>query len=158
MEEYREHRFCFDFLFFRFFIRTFALIIINNVRKMKNIFIVVTFILGVTLAAMMLTKPEAKEHYDAVVGLTQNVVNEEAKDLEKLAESVDLSEVAQLGKDLAMNTAGFYLQSHLKVEDYTFVTIGMLNYDGMNIPVTLGILGKVYRLVDEDQVRRFIRE
>ena len=44
---------------------------------MKKLFIVVTLLLGVTLVAMVLTKPEPKAHYDAVVGLAQNVVDQE---------------------------------------------------------------------------------
>jgi len=35
-----------------------------------------------------------------------------------------------------MNTAGFYLQSHMKVRDYHVVTIGLLNYEGTNLPNT----------------------
>ena len=112
---------------------------------MKKVFIVVTMVLAVTVVAMLLTKPEAKEHYDAVVGLTQNVVDQEAQGL-------------QFGKDLAMNTAGFYLQSHMKVEDYFVVNVGMVNYKGMDIPITVGILGSVHRLVDEEQVRHLLRE
>lgn len=117
-----------------------------------------TMVLAVTVVAMLLTKPEAKEHYDAVVGLTQNVVDQEAQGLEKLAEKVDMPEVAQFGKDLAMNTAGFYLQSHMKVEDFFVVNVGMVNYKGMDIPITVGILGSVHRLVDEEQVRHLLRE
>ena len=112
---------------------------------MKKVFVVVTFVLAATLVAMLLTKPQPQAHYDAVVALTQNVVDQEAQGLEQLANSVDLPEVAQYGKDLAMNTAGFYLQSHLQVEDYY-------------IPVTLGILGSVHRLVDEEQVSRLLRD
>ena len=125
---------------------------------MKKVFIVVTFLLAVTLVAMLLTKPERKEHYDVVVGLTQNVVDQKTQGLERLAESVDLPEVAQIGKDMAMTTAGFYLQSHLKVEDYFVVNVGMVNYKGMDIPITMGILGTVHRLVDEEQVRHLLRE
>ena len=36
---------------------------------MKKVFIVVTLLLGITLVAMLLTKPEPQAHYDAVVGL-----------------------------------------------------------------------------------------
>ncbi len=54
--------------------------------------------------------------------------------------------------------AGFYLQSHMRVDDYYVATVGMLNYKGVNLPVTLGILGKVYVLVDEEQVKRMIRQ
>lgn len=152
---------------------------------MKKAFIVVTFVLGVALVVMLLTKPEPKEHYDAMIGLAQNVVDQEmtsnnvkktmaqmgaeklaelgiegvdAATLEKLGADVDLTEVTELGKDMAMNTAGFYLQSHMKVHDYHVATIGMLNYKGTNLPVTIGVMGKVFVLVDEGQARQMLRQ
>ena len=150
---------------------------------MKKVFIIVTFVLGVALVAMLLTKPEPKEHYDAMIGLAQNVVDQEVTSnnvkknmaqmgakklaelgiegvdeeaLEQLGADVDLTEVTELGKDLAMNTAGFYLQSHMKVNDYHVVTIGLLNYEGTNLPVTIGVMGKVFVLVDEEHVKRML--
>ena len=69
-----------------------------------------------------------------------------------------MTEVTDLGKDVVMNTAGFYLQSHMRVDDYYVATVGLLNYKGVNLPVTLGILGKVYVLVDEEQVKRMVRQ
>ena len=152
---------------------------------MKKVFIIVTFLLGVTLVAMLLTKPEPKKHYDAMIGLAQNVVDQEVTSnnvkknmaqmgakklaelgiegvdeeaLEQLGADVDLTEVTELGKDLAMNTAGFYLQSHMKVNDYHVVTIGLLNYEGTNLPVTIGIMGKVFVLIDEEHVKRMLRQ
>jgi len=151
---------------------------------MKKLFIVVTLLLGVTLVAMVLTKPEPKAHYDAVVGLAQNVVDQEmssdnvkkkiaqagadklaelgiegvdAATLEKLGADVDLTNVTDIGKDVVMNTAGFYLQSHLTVDDYYVVTVGMLNHRGKNLPVSLGIMGKVVLLVDEQQVIQLVK-
>jgi hypothetical protein len=151
---------------------------------MKKGFIIVTFLLGVTLVAMLLTKPEPKKHYDAMIGLAQNVVDQEVTSnnvkknmaqmgakklaelgiegvdeeaLEQLGADVDLTEVTELGKDLAMNTAGFYLQSHMKVNDYHVVTIGLLNYEGTNLPVTIGIMGKVFVLIDEEHVKQMLR-
>ena len=100
---------------------------------MKKVFIVVTVLLGVTLVVMMLTKPEPKAHFDAVVGMAQNVVDQEltsdnvkktiakvgaeklaelgiegldAETLERLGAEVDLTGVTEVGKDVAMNTAG----------------------------------------------------
>ena len=151
---------------------------------MKKLFIFVTLLLAVTLVAMMLTKPEPKAHYDAVVGLAQNVVDQEmssdnvkkkiaqagadklaelgidgvdAATLEKLGADVDLTKVTDIGKDVVMNTAGFYLQSHLTVDDYYVVTVGMLNHRGKNLPVSLGIMGKVVLLVDEQQVIQLVK-
>ena len=152
---------------------------------MKKLFIIVTFVLGLALVAMVLTKPEPKEHYDAMIGLAQNVVDQEvtsdnvkktmaqmgaeklaelgiegvdAATLEKFGADVDLTEVTELGKDMVMNTAGFYLQSHMKVHDYYVVTIGLLNYKGTNLPVTIGIMGKVFVLIDEEHVKGMLRQ
>ena len=138
------------------------------------------FLLGILLVAMLLTKPEPQAHYDAVVKLVQSVVDQEmtsdnvkkkmaqvgaeklselgiegvdAEMLEKLGADVDLTEVTDLGKDVAKNTASYYLQSHLTVNDYYVVTVGILNYNGTNLPVTIGIMGKIFVLVDEEQVK-----
>jgi hypothetical protein len=81
----------------------------------------------------------------------------DAEALEKLGADVDLSKVTELGKDVAMNTAGFYLQSHLTVNDYYVVTVGLLNYRGKTLPVTLGIMGKVVLLVNEEQVKQMVK-
>ena len=144
---------------------------------MKKLFIIVTFVLGLALVAMVLTKPEPKEHYDAMIGLAKNVVDQEVTSdnvkktmaqmgAEKLAElgieGVDEASLEQLGTDIdlteVMNTAGFYLQSHMKVRDYHVVTIGLLNYEGTNLPVTIGIMGKVFVLIDEGHVKRMLRQ
>lgn len=151
---------------------------------MKKVFLLVTLLVGVALVAMTLTKPEPKAHFDAVVGLAQNVVDQEltsdnvkkkvaqvgaeklaelgiegldAETLERLGAEVDLTGVTEVGKDMAMNTAGLYLQSHLTVNDYFFVTVGVLNHRGTNMPMTLGVMGKVFVLVNEEQVRHLVR-
>ena len=130
---------------------------------MKKVFTVVTFVLGVTLVAMWLTKPEPKEHYDVMIGVAQNVVDQKVtsdnvkKTMEKLGADLDLTEVTELGKGLAMNTAGAYLQSNMKVEDYYVVTMGTLNCSGVSLPVTFGILGQVFLLIDEGQVKQMLR-
>ena len=152
---------------------------------MKHAFIIVTLLLGVVLVVMIFTKPDEQKHYEAVTELVQTVVEQEmsednlterlakagaekladlgiegvdAATLEKLGADVDLTEVTELGKDMAMNTAGFYLQSHMKVNDYHVVTIGLLNYKGTNLPVTIGAMGKVFVLVDDEQVKRLLRQ
>ena len=141
------------------------------------------FLLGILLVAMLLTKPEPQAHYDAVVKLVQSVVDQEmtsdnvkkkmaqvgaeklselgiegvdAEMLEKLGADVDLTEVTDLGKDVAKNTASYYLQSHLTVNDYYVVTVGILNYNGTNLPVTIGIMGRIFVLVDEEQVKHLL--
>jgi hypothetical protein len=46
----------------------------------------------------------------------------------------------------------------MKVNDYHVVTIGLLNYKGTNLPVTIGAMGKVFVLVDDEQVKRLLRQ
>ena len=82
----------------------------------------------------------------------------DAATLEKLGADVDLTEVTDLGKDVVMNTAGFYLQSHMRVDDYYVATVGKLNYKGVNLPMTVGLMGKVFILVDEEQVKRMLKQ
>ena len=60
---------------------------------MKKGFIIVTMLLGVTVVAMLLTKPEPKEHYDAMIGLAQSVVDQE------LTSDNVKSSIAQMGAE-----------------------------------------------------------
>jgi hypothetical protein len=152
---------------------------------MKNVFIVTTFLLGALLVAMGLTKPEPQEHFKAAMGLAQNIVNQEmtsdnvkkavaragaeklaewgirdvdAETLEKMGADLDLTGATEAGKDMAMMTVGYYLRSHFSVSDYYVVTVGLLNYKDTNLPMTVGILGKVFVLVDEDQIQQLLRQ
>jgi hypothetical protein len=45
----------------------------------------------------------------------------------------------------------------MKVDDYYVATVGMLNYRGTNLPVTLGIMGQVFVLVDKEQVKHLLK-
>jgi hypothetical protein len=58
---------------------------------------------------------------------------------------------------MEIKQAEFYLQSHMKVDDYYVATVGMLNYRGTNLPVTLGIMGQVFVLVDKEQVKHLLK-
>ena len=151
---------------------------------MKNVFIVMTLLLVVLLVAMGLKKPEPQEHFKAAMGLVQDMVDQEmtsdnvkkvlaqegarkleewgisgvdAETLEKMGADVDLTGVTEVGKDVATMTVGAYLRSHFTVSDYYVVTVGMLDYKDTDLPVTVGILGKVFILVDKDQVRQLLR-
>lgn len=151
---------------------------------MKKAFIIVTLFLGIAVVAMILTKPMPEKHYDAVRGLAQSIVEQEvnsdkvkskiaqvgaekladlgiegvdAEMLEKLGADVDLTEVMETGREMAMGTAEMYLQSHLSVEDYLVVNMGLVNFRGRNLPLTFGIFGKVFVLADEEQVKHVLK-
>ena len=151
---------------------------------MKKVFILVTLVLGIALVVMLVTKPEPKEHYDAVRALAQNMVDKhvnsdnvkekiaqvgaekladmgidgvDAETLNKLGDNVDMTEVTETGKSMAMGAAEIYLQSHLTVDDYALVTVGMVNFRGKNLPITVGAFGKVFVLADEEQVKHVLK-
>jgi preprotein translocase subunit SecG len=66
---------------------------------MKKLLIIVTFVLGLALVAMVLTKPEPKEHYDAMIGLAQNVVDQEvtSDNVKKTMAQMGAEKLAELG-------------------------------------------------------------
>jgi hypothetical protein len=151
---------------------------------MKRLFIIVTLLLGIAVVAMLLTKPEPEKHYQAVRELAQSVMDQEltsdnvkskiaqvgaekladlgiegvdADMLESLGADVDLTEVTEVGKSLAMTSADMYLRSHLTVDDYAVVNVGMVNFRGRSLPISVGVFGKVFVLADEEQVKQVLR-
>ena len=152
--------------------------------NMKKVFIIVTLLLGIAVVALLLTKPEPEKHYQAVRELAQCVMDQEltsdnvkskiakvgaekladlgiegvdADMLEGLAADVDLTEVTEVGKSMAMTSAEMYLRSHFSVDDYVVVNVGMVNFRGRNLPITVGAFGKVFVLADEEQVKHILK-
>ena len=56
-----------------------------------------------------------------------------------------------------MDAAGSFVQSNVQVDDYGVLSVGMVSFRGQTIPVTVGTFGKVFVLVDEEDVKRVIR-
>lgn len=54
----------------------------------------------------------------------------------------------------AVKKVNSYLQTHMEVKDYIFVNVGMLNYHGNTYPITIGTLGEVYVLINEEYARK----
>jgi hypothetical protein len=152
---------------------------------MKQVFIIVTLTLGVLLVVMLFTKPEPQQHYDAMMVVAEQVADQEmtsdnvkqvlarktaeklsefgiegidAVMLEQLGAGVDLTEVTEQGREVAVDLAGVYLRSHMHVDDYYVATVGILNYRGLHLPVTVGALGKIFVLADEEAVTYLLRQ
>jgi hypothetical protein len=86
---------------------------------MKKLFIIVTFVLGLALVAMVLTKPEPKEHYDAMIGLAQNVVDQEVT-----SDNVKKT-MAQMGAEKLAEfmTGTWYLSYSSRMSDGSLVLV-----------------------------------
>ena len=104
---------------------------------------------------MALTKPEPWEHQAAVRELAIRVASQEAAKLQ-LPEELP-AEYVKLGEDMVMDAAGSFVQSNVQVDDYGVLSVGMVSFRGQTIPVTVGTFGKVFVLVDEEDVKRVIR-
>ena len=117
----------------------------------KKVFVFLTFVVLILLAAMAFSKPEPWEHQAAVRQLAMNVVSQEVSN----AQLPD--ELVAAGTDMAMNTAGSFLQSNMQVDDYLVVTVGTVSFHGQTLPITVGAFGKVFVLADEEDVRHIVR-
>ena len=117
----------------------------------KKVFVFLTFVVLILLAAMAFSKPEPWEHQTAVRQLALNVVSKEVSNA-KLPD-----ELVATGTDMAMNAAGSFLQSHMQVEDYLVLNVGFVSFHGQTLPITIGAFSKVFVLADEEDVRHIIR-
>jgi hypothetical protein len=57
----------------------------------------------------------------------------------------------------ALNVIDEYLQRNFIVREHTFYTSGILVYNDMFIPVSIGVMGKVYLTVNEDDLKRMLK-
>lgn len=80
-----------------------------------------------------------------------------AQGLAKIGEDMDLTEVKEVGTQMAMGAADMYLRSHMTVDNYVVVNIGWVTFHGHTLPITIGAFGKVFILADENQVRQLIK-
>lgn len=117
----------------------------------KKVFVFLTFVVLILLAAMAFSKPEPWEHQAAVRQLAMNVVSQEVSN----AQLPD--ELVAAGTDMAMNAAGSFLLSSMQVDDYLVVTVGTVSFHGQTLPITVGAFGKVFVLADEEDVRHIVR-
>lgn len=134
----------------------------------KRVFVLLTLVVVALLVVMALTKPEPWEHQAEVRKMALSVASQEITNMklpekyakylpEELADKEIPEEYAKMGADVVMNAAGNYLQSNMKVDDYLILSVGMVNYHGQTLPITVGAFGKVFVLADEDDVRRVIK-
>jgi len=104
------------------------------------------------MVTLTMTKPERPAHYDAVKGLALKTVDHE------LTGNPVTAEYAALGTMTALNKIDEYLQRNLIIREHTFYNSGVLIYKDYFIPVSIGVMGKAYLTVSEDDMKRVIEK
>ena len=112
----------------------------NKMRKLIKSIVV----LGILAGIMLFTCPEEEKHVDK---LTQEIVAS-ANDQKDEAESNIIEDIGNaIAGTLSEKVVHLYVKSQLKVEDYTLLNVGKMNYDGEKRVVTIGAFNHVFCLV-----------
>ncbi len=118
---------------------------------MKKVILIVLCIVFVGLIVLAMTKPDRAEHYDIVKKTVANVVDRELHDNPQTAEFATMATMSTL------NMLDEYLAKNLMVQDHTFYTTGMLMYQDMFFPISIGVLGQVHLTVSEDDLKEVLK-
>jgi hypothetical protein len=102
-------------------------------------------LLAILAGVMFFTCPEEEKHVDK---LTQEIVasvNDSQKDD---TESNIIEDIGNaIAGTLSEKVVHLYVKSQLKVENYTLLNVGKMNYDGEKRVVTIGAFNHVFCLV-----------
>lgn len=109
-------------------------------KKLIRIIVVLAILAGV----MFFTCPEEEKHVDK---LTQEIVAS-TNDQKDDAESNIIEDIGNaIAGTLSEKVVHLYVKSQLKVENYTLLNVGKMNYDGEKRVVTIGAFNRVFCLV-----------
>ena len=109
-------------------------------KKLIRIIVVLAILAGM----MFFTCPEEEKHVDK---LTQKIVAS-TNDQKDDAESNIIEDIGNaIAGTLSEKVVHLYVKSQLKVEDYTLLNVGKMNYDGEKRVVTIGAFNHVFCLV-----------
>lgn len=118
---------------------------------MKKILLIILCVILVGLVVLTMTKPGRSEHYDAVKMMVAKVVDRE------LHANPLTAEYATIGTVSALEKVDDYLSKNLMVQDHTFYTVGMLRYQEMFFPITIGIFGQVHLTISEEDLKKALK-
>ena len=118
---------------------------------MKKILLIILCVILVGLVVLTMTKPDRSDHYDAVKMVVAKVVDRE------LHANPLTAEYATLGTVSTLEKVDDYLSKNLMVQDHTFYTVGMLKYQEMFLPISIGIFGQVHLTVGEDDLKEALK-
>ena len=118
---------------------------------MKKILLIILCVILVGLVVLTMTKPDRSDHYDAVKMVVAKVVDRE------LHANPLTAEYATLGTVSTLEKVDDYLSKNLMVQDHTFYTVGMLKYQEMFLPISIGVFGQVHLTVGEDDLKEALK-
>ena len=118
---------------------------------MKKILLIILCIILVGLVVLTMTKPDRSDHYDAVKMVVAKVVDRE------LHANPLTAEYATIGTVSTLEKVDDYLSKNLMVQDHTFYTVGMLKYQEMFLPISIGVFGQVHLTVGEDDLKEALK-
>ena len=118
---------------------------------MKKILLIILFVILVGLVVLTTTKPDRSDHYDAVKMMVAKVADRE------LHANPLTAEYATIGTVSALEKVDDYLSKNLMVQDHTFYTVGMLRYQEMFFPITIGIFGQVHLTISEEDLKKALK-
>ena len=118
---------------------------------MKKALLIISLFVVVGLAVLAMTKPGRPKHYSAVKIAAANMIDRE------LHANSMTADYATIGTMSALNMLDDYLSNNLMVHDHTFYTVGMLRYQEMFFPVSIGVLGQVRLTVSENDLKKALK-
>ena len=117
----------------------------------KKILLSLVIVVALVMAAAVMTKPDYKAHYDLVKRTALKVIDHQVNSNPWAAL---FGPMVTMG---ALDIVDGYLKKNLLVYDHTFYTTGVLIYQDMFIPVSVGAFGHVHMLVSEDDIKNVVR-
>lgn len=117
----------------------------------KKILLSLVIVVALVMAAAVMTKPDYKAHYDLVRRTALKVIDHQVNSNPWAAL---FGPMVTMG---ALDIVDGYLKKNLLFYDHTFYTTGVLIYQDMFIPVSVGAFGHVHMLVSEDDIKNVVR-
>ena len=117
----------------------------------KKILLSLVIVVALVMGAAVMTKPDYKAHYDLVKRTALKVIDHQVNSNPWAAL---FGPMVTMG---ALDIVDGYLKKNLLFYDHTFYTTGVLIYQDMFIPVSVGAFGHVHLLVSEDDIKNVVR-
>ena len=117
----------------------------------KKILLSLVIVVALVMGAAVMTKPDYKAHYDLVKRTALKVIDHQVNSNPWAAL---FGPMVTMG---ALDIVDGYLKKNLLFYDHTFYTTGVLIYQDMFIPVSVGAFGHVHMLVSEDDIKNVVR-
>ena len=117
----------------------------------KKILLSLVIVVALVMGAAVMTKPDYKAHYDLVKRTALKVIDHQVNSNPWAAL---FGPMVTMG---ALDIVDGYLKKNLLFYDHTFYTTGVLIYQDMFIPVSVGAFGHVHMVVSEDDIKNVVR-